>query len=156
MLQDKAPVVHADTTMDEYRKQYREIHKIFMNPENRQRLRHGAFEIVDAITKPRAINIKEFRGSEEELRIAVEDFYTNDGQSVFSCITCQPLRAFINISNRSIIGFDPKIAYSPKMIDNYGKDYALNSRGIYYSREFRSELVTVDRQVWIPSFEDTD
>jgi len=55
-----------------------------------------------------------------------------------------------------MIGFDPKITYSPNMIDNYGKDYALNSRGIYYFRNFWSELVPADRQVWAPSFEDTD
>lgn len=40
------------------------------------------------------------------------------------------------------------------MIDNYGKDYALNARGIYYFNDFRPELVSVGRKVWVPSFED--
>lgn len=43
--------------------------------------------------------------------------------------------------------------YPPSMIDNYGKDYALNARGIYYFNDFRPKLVTVGRKVWVPSFE---
>lgn len=42
------------------------------------------------------------------------------------------------------------------MIDNYGKDYALNARGIYYYNDFRPELVTVGREVWTPSLEGVD
>lgn len=42
------------------------------------------------------------------------------------------------------------------MIDSYGKDYALNARGIYYFDHFRQELVTVNRKVWAPSFECID
>lgn len=40
------------------------------------------------------------------------------------------------------------------MIDSYGKEYALNARGIYYVDEFSPKLVTVDRKVWVPSFGD--
>jgi hypothetical protein len=40
------------------------------------------------------------------------------------------------------------------MIDNYGKDYALNARGIYYFSHFRRKAVIVDREVWVPSFDD--
>jgi hypothetical protein len=42
------------------------------------------------------------------------------------------------------------------MIDNYGKDYALNARGIYYFDRFSPDLVTLCRKVWVPSFQDID
>jgi hypothetical protein len=40
------------------------------------------------------------------------------------------------------------------MIDNYGKEYALNTRGIYYFDRFTPDLVTLGRKVWVPSFQD--
>jgi len=42
------------------------------------------------------------------------------------------------------------------MLDRYGKEYALNARGIYYHDNFSPELVTVGRKVWIPSLEAID
>jgi len=51
---------------------------------------------------------------------------------------------------------DPTIPLPPSMIDNYGKEYALNARGIYYIDDFSPRLVTVDRKVWVPSFEGID
>jgi hypothetical protein len=42
------------------------------------------------------------------------------------------------------------------MIGNYGKDYALNARGIYYFNHFQRKRVTVGREVWIPSFYDAN
>ena len=46
--------------------------------------------------------------------------------------------------------------YPPRLIDSYGKDYVLNARGVYYYNEFRSDLVTANRKVWVPSFKDCD
>lgn len=48
------------------------------------------------------------------------------------------------------------MVYPPSMIDSYGKEYALNARGIYYFNNFQPNLVTVGRKVWVPSFEDVD
>lgn len=42
------------------------------------------------------------------------------------------------------------------MIDNWGKEYALNARGIYYRDYFSKDLVTGTRKVWIPSLEGID
>lgn len=80
MLPDDAPVVSAETTMKEYRKEYREKQKEFLRPENRQRLREQFVEILDVIVKPRSVDMKEFRGSEEEMWGAIEYLYANDGR----------------------------------------------------------------------------
>jgi len=42
------------------------------------------------------------------------------------------------------------------MIDHFGKDYALNARGIYYRNHYSPEWVTSDRKVWIPTFRGVD
>lgn len=42
------------------------------------------------------------------------------------------------------------------MLDNCGKEYALNARGIYYYDHFSHDLVTCTRKVWIPSLEGID
>jgi hypothetical protein len=42
------------------------------------------------------------------------------------------------------------------MLDAYGKDYALNARGIYYRDFFLSRLVTVGREVWVPTVKRTN
>jgi hypothetical protein len=47
--------------------------------------------------------------------------------------------------------FDPKMCYPPWIISNYGEDYKLNCRGIYYRREFSTDNVLANRKVWIPS-----
>ncbi|KAH8599477.1 hypothetical protein B0O99DRAFT_724679 [Bisporella sp. PMI_857] len=128
-----APVVSAQTTMKEYREEYREKQKESFKAANLSWLREQFVCVLDIIGHPRAVDMKNFTGSEEELRNAIESLYANDG------------RAFI-----------PTMVYPPNMIDNYGKEYALNSRGIYYSHEYRPELVTIDRKVWVPSFEKVD
>ncbi|KAH8802943.1 hypothetical protein F5884DRAFT_491038 [Xylogone sp. PMI_703] len=133
MLPQDAPVVSGETTMDEYRREYREKQKEFLSVENRQKLREQFAGIADIIIIPRAVDMKEFRGSEQQMRDAIEKYYANDGRAL-----------------------NPTIRYPPHMIDIFGKDYALNARGIYYIDFFRPELVTVDRKVWIPSFEDID
>ncbi|KAF8853629.1 hypothetical protein BDZ45DRAFT_657717 [Acephala macrosclerotiorum] len=119
--------------MSEYRKEYREKQKEFLRPENRQQLRKQFVGILDVVVKPRSVDMKEFRGSEEKLRRDIEYLYANDGRA-----------------------FNPTTNYPPSMIDNYGKDYALNARGIYYFNDFRPKLVTVDRKVWVPSFKNID
>jgi hypothetical protein len=80
MHPDEAPAVSAQTTMKEYRKEYREKQKEFLRPANRQRLREEFVRILDVIVKPRSVDMKEFSGSEEEMRRAVEYLYTNDGR----------------------------------------------------------------------------
>lgn len=80
MHPDAAPVVSVQTTMKEYRKEYREKQKEFLRPANRQRLREQFGEILDIIVKPRSVDMKEFRGSEEEMRGAIEYLYANDGR----------------------------------------------------------------------------
>jgi hypothetical protein len=80
MHPDGAPVVSAQTTMKEYRKEYREKQKEFLRPANRQRLREQFVEILDIIVKPQSVDMKEFRGSEEEMRGAIEYLYANDGR----------------------------------------------------------------------------
>jgi hypothetical protein len=42
------------------------------------------------------------------------------------------------------------------MLDKYGKEYALNARGIYYHNDFSPDLVTLERKVWIPTLEGVD
>lgn len=37
------------------------------------------------------------------------------------------------------------------MLSNYGKDYALHARGIYYRDHFSEDLVLSNRKVWKPS-----
>ena len=82
MHPDAEPVVSAQTTMKEYRKEYREKRKECMRPEKRQWIRENFAEIVDIIVAPRSVDMKEFRGSEEEMRVAVESLYANDGRRV--------------------------------------------------------------------------
>jgi hypothetical protein len=52
--------------------------------------------------------------------------------------------------------FDPSTIYPPTMIGTWGKDYALNARGIYYRHNFSQEWVTSNRKVWVPSLEGID
>ena len=66
--------------MKEYRKEYREKQKEFLRPANRQRLREQFVRILDVIVKPRSVDMKEFSGSEEEMRRAIEYLYRNDGR----------------------------------------------------------------------------
>jgi hypothetical protein len=80
MHPDTAPVVSAQTTMKEYRKEYNEKQTEFLRPANKQRLREQFVEIVDVIVKPRSVDMKEFRGSEEQMRFAIEYLYANDGR----------------------------------------------------------------------------
>ena len=80
MRPDEAPAVSAQTTMKEYRKEYREKQKEFLRPANRQRLREQFVRIVDVVVKPRSVDMKEFSGSEEEMRRAIEYLYRNDGR----------------------------------------------------------------------------
>lgn len=82
MTPDKAPVVSAKTTMGEYRKEYREKQKEYMSPENRPRLREElkGGKLIDVIVTPRSVDMKECRGSEEEMRVAIERLYPNDGR----------------------------------------------------------------------------
>lgn len=37
------------------------------------------------------------------------------------------------------------------MLQNFGKDYALQVQGIYYRNRFSGDLVTSNRQVWVPA-----
>ena len=80
MRPNEAPAVSAQTTMKEYRKEYREKQKEFLRPANRQRLREQFVEILDVVVKPRSVDMKEFSGSEEEMRRAIEYLYRNDGR----------------------------------------------------------------------------
>jgi hypothetical protein len=80
MHSDEAPVVTAQTTMKEYRKEYREKQEEFLRPENRQRPMEQSLEICDIIVRPRSVNMKEFRGLEEEMPHAIEYLYANDGR----------------------------------------------------------------------------
>jgi hypothetical protein len=80
MRPDEAPAVSVQTTMKEYRKEYREKQKEFLRPANRQRLREQFVEILDVVVKPRSVDMKEFSGSEEEMRRAIEYLYANDGR----------------------------------------------------------------------------
>jgi hypothetical protein len=80
MHPNEAPVVSAQTTMKEYRKEYREKQKEFLRPANRQRLREQFVEIIDVIVKPRSVDMKEFTGSEKEMRRSIEYLYANDGR----------------------------------------------------------------------------
>jgi hypothetical protein len=80
MRPNEAPAVSAQTTMKEYRKEYREKQKEFLRPANRQRLREQFVRIVDVVVKPRSVDMKEFSGSEEEMRRAIEYLYRNDGR----------------------------------------------------------------------------
>lgn len=73
-------VVTATTTMKEYRRDYREKHKEVFRPENRERLREQFIELVDVIVTPRSVDMKEFKGSEEEMRSSIEYLYANDGR----------------------------------------------------------------------------
>lgn len=82
MHPNAAPVVSAQTTMEEYRKEYNEKQKEFWRPENIPRLREQFVEICDVIIKPRLVDMKEFRGDEEEMRGAIEYLYANDGRWV--------------------------------------------------------------------------
>lgn len=82
MHPDAAPVVSAQTTMKEYRKEYREKQKEFFKPENRPWIRENFVKILDVIVAPRSVDMKEFRGSEEEMRGAIESLYANDGRRV--------------------------------------------------------------------------
>ncbi len=78
------PSVTAETTMSEYRKEYNEKDKQFMSLENRTKLRNIPFEIVDVLIKPRSVDMKGFRGSEEEMQRATEFLYANDGRRVYA------------------------------------------------------------------------
>jgi len=40
--------------------------------------------------------------------------------------------------------------YSPFMLLRFGKDYALNARGIYYREKFDADLVVAGRKIWRP------
>jgi hypothetical protein len=79
MRPTEAPEVSADTTMDDYRKEYREKQKAFLRAANREAVRKDFVEILGVVIKPRWVDMKEFRGSDEELQIAIELLYTNDG-----------------------------------------------------------------------------
>lgn len=48
------------------------------------------------------------------------------------------------------------MGYPPFMIDRHGKDYALNSQGIYYRHMYNSDWVTCNRELWVPTLEDVD
>jgi hypothetical protein len=82
MHSDAASVVSAQTTMKEYRKEYREKQKELLKPENKQWFRENFIEISDIIITPRSVDMKEFRGEEGEMRGAIEFLYANDGRRV--------------------------------------------------------------------------
>jgi hypothetical protein len=82
MHPDAAPVVSAQTTMKEYRKEYCEKQKELLRPENKQRFREEFIEISDIIITPRSVDMKEFTGDEEEMRGVIEFLYANDGRRV--------------------------------------------------------------------------
>ena len=75
-----APVVSAQTTMEEYRKEYNEKQKEFMAPANRKFIRENFEGIIDVIIKPRSVDMKEFRGDDKKMRAAIEYLYANDGR----------------------------------------------------------------------------
>jgi hypothetical protein len=79
-----APVVTAETTMKEYRKAYAEKRKAWMSPENKPELRKGFIGLVDVIIAPQSVDMKEFNGSEEEMREKIEYLYANDGRQVWT------------------------------------------------------------------------
>jgi len=39
------------------------------------------------------------------------------------------------------------------MLDCFGKDYRLNTQGIYYRDRYSPQFVTSNRKVWVPTFE---
>lgn len=75
-----APVVSAQTTMEEYRKEYNEKQKEFLAPANIQLLRKEPMKIIDVIIKPRSVDMKGFRGDDKKMRAAIEHLYANDGR----------------------------------------------------------------------------
>ena len=74
-----APVVSAETTMEEYRKEYNEKQKEFLRPENREWVREQFVRVIEVVAKPQSVNMKEYIGPEEELGVAVERLYENYG-----------------------------------------------------------------------------
>lgn len=47
--------------------------------------------------------------------------------------------------------------YPPSMLNIFGKDYSLHSRGIYYREKFSSDdLIATNRKIWLPSLSQTD
>ena len=66
----------AKTTMDEYRKRYREHQK-----EKMKTLKKEDFvKILDVIIAPRSVDMKEFNGTEKEMARAIEYLHANDGR----------------------------------------------------------------------------
>jgi hypothetical protein len=80
MRPTEAPEVSATTAMGNYRKEYREKQKAFLRAANREAVMEDFVGIIDVIIKPRWVNMKEFRGSDQELQTAIELLYENDGR----------------------------------------------------------------------------
>ena len=71
------PDVPTKTTMDEYRKSYREQQKEDMKTWKKK---ENFVEILDVIIAPRSVDMKEFNGTDKEIARAIEDLYANDGR----------------------------------------------------------------------------
>jgi hypothetical protein len=74
------PLISDETTMSEYRKEFRELQKEFLKRENLPLRRTQFCEIVDIIVKPQLVDMKDFEGSDKEKEDAIEHLYANDGR----------------------------------------------------------------------------
>jgi hypothetical protein len=48
---------------------------------------------------------------------------------------------------------DPDITYPTCMQYHYGKDYILNTQGIYYRQQFSNRSIGANRKLWTPSLD---
>jgi hypothetical protein len=78
-MPDKAPVVSAEPTTKDYRKEYTEKWKRFFKQETLPILRDQFVKSVDVIVKPRSVNMKKFKVDENEMQRAIL-LYANDSR----------------------------------------------------------------------------
>jgi len=79
MFPDKAPVVAAETTMGNYRKEYNANQKEFWSRENLPILRKQYMGIQEVIIGPRSVDMRDYNGDEDEMRRAIETLYASIG-----------------------------------------------------------------------------
>ncbi|KAH1524301.1 hypothetical protein KXX29_003248 [Aspergillus fumigatus] len=131
---DKRPVV--GVTMDEFR--------AFSKVERESALRHlkklkaekrlGEMKVIFFATMWRSVDMMRTEGwTDDEIESALEKYYTGAQHYL-----------------------TPNNIADPRMIEQFGADWGLNARGIYYRHFYSPGWVTSDHELWLPSLDGID
>ncbi|KAG2026542.1 hypothetical protein GB937_001322 [Aspergillus fischeri] len=131
---DKRPVV--GVTMDEFRASFKVERERTLRhlKELKAEKRLSEMEIKFFITMWRSVDMMRTEGwTDDEIESALEKYYT--GAQYY---------------------LTPNNIADPRMIEQFGADWGLNARGIYYRHFYSPGWVTSDHELWLPSLDGID